>query len=208
MALMAAISLPNWFGAKLPSFAASYRLRSMAWYEKGHFAEALSDIDRSIAVDPGDMTMTAHQHRGNILLALNRLEEARVEYERTLKISAEDGGVWNNYGVVLDGLGRTNEALEAFRRAMEGHPPSRSAFLGMAFVQIRAGRLDEAAGALDRLDKLEKRPDAMVLAIRSVIARQRGDAAQAVALEQQARTLDPAAAAWAIERANNQGQKK
>ena len=206
MALMASISLPNWFGAQLPSFAVDYRLRSIAWYEKGHFPEALSDIDRSVALDPGDMA--ALHHRGNVLLALNRLEEARQEYERTLKINSEDAGIWNNYGIALDGLGRTNEALQAFRRAMECKPPSESAFLGLAFLQIRSGRLDDAAGILDQLDKLEKSPNAVVLAIRSVLARQRGDVAQAGALERQARALDPDAAAWAIERAANTGQKK
>ena len=41
MALMASISLPNWFGAKLPSFARDFLFRSIAWYEKGHFPEAL-----------------------------------------------------------------------------------------------------------------------------------------------------------------------
>jgi Flp pilus assembly protein TadD len=201
MALMAAISLPNWFGAKLPSFARDYLFRSIAWYEKGYFPEALSDIDRSIALDPGDAT--ALHHRGNVLLALNRFDEARLEYEQTLKITSEDAGVWNNYGIALDGLGRTNEALQAFRRAMECQPPSESAFLGLAFLQIKSGRLDDAAGALDQLEKLEQGPNAAVLAIRSVLARRRGDAAQAVALEQQARALDPDAAAWAIERATN-----
>jgi Tfp pilus assembly protein PilF/4-amino-4-deoxy-L-arabinose transferase-like glycosyltransferase len=206
MALMAAISLPNWYGAQLPSFALDYRLRSIAWYEKGHFPEALSDIDRSIALDPGDMA--ALHHRGNVLLALNRLEEAAQDYERTLKISSEDAGVWNNYGIALDGLGRTNEALQAFRRAMECQPPSESAFLGLAFLQIKSGRPDDVAATLDQLEKLEKRPNPVALAIRSVLARQRDDAAQADALERQARALDPDAAAWAIERATNRGQRK
>jgi hypothetical protein len=61
---------------------------------------------------------------------------------------------------------------------------------------------------LDQLEKQEKGPNAVVLAIRSVIARQRGDAAQAGALERQARALDPDAAAWAIERAANTGKKQ
>jgi predicted Zn-dependent protease len=78
----------------------------------------------------------------------------------------------------------------------------------MAFEQIRFGRLDDAAGILDQLDKLEKGPNAVVLAIRSVLARQHGDAAQAGALERQARALDPDAAAWAIGRATNKGQRK
>lgn len=34
MALMAAISLPNWPGIKLPSFSRDYLFRSMAWYKK------------------------------------------------------------------------------------------------------------------------------------------------------------------------------
>jgi Tfp pilus assembly protein PilF len=199
MALMASISLPNWFGAKLPSFARDFLFRSVACYEKGQFPEALSDIDRSVALDPGDVT--ALHHRGNVLLALNRFEEARQEYERTLKITSEDAGVWNNYGVALDGLGRTNEALQAFRRAMECKPPSKSAFLGLAFLQIRSGRLDDAAGTLDQFEKQEQGPNAMVLAIRSVLARLRGNVAQAGALERQARALDPDAAAWAIQRA-------
>jgi tetratricopeptide (TPR) repeat protein len=201
MALMASLSLPNWYGVKLPSFALDYRLRSIAWYEKGHFPEALSDIDRSLALNSGDMTSL--QHRGNVLLALNRLEEARMMYERTLKISSEDGGVWNNYGIALDGLGRTNEALEAFRRATQCRPPSQNAFLGMAFDQIHAGRLDQAAGALDALDKQVQEPDALVLAIRSVLARKRGQPAEADRLERQAHALNPDAAAWAIKRATS-----
>jgi Flp pilus assembly protein TadD len=206
MALMAAISLPNWFGVKLPSFAIDYRLRSIAWYEKGHFTEALSDIDRSIALDPKDMA--ALHHRGNVLLALNRFDEARQEYEKTFNFTSNDAGIWNNYGIALDGLGRTNEALQAFRRATECQPPSESAFLGLAFLQIKSGRPDDVAATLDQLEKLEKRPNPVALAIRSVLARWRGDAAQAVTLEQQARALDPNAAAWAIERATNGGQRK
>jgi tetratricopeptide (TPR) repeat protein len=206
MALVAALSLPNWYGVKLPSFAIDYRLRSIAWYEKGHFQEALSDIDRSIALDPSDMA--SQQHRGNVLLALNRFDDARQQYERTFKFTLEDASLWNNYAVALEGLGRTNEALEAFRRATQCQPPSRSAFLGLAFEQVRSGRLDDAAATLDGLAKVQPGPNAVVLAIRSVLAREHGDVAQAGALERQARALDPAAAAWAIERAGNKGERK
>jgi Tfp pilus assembly protein PilF len=199
MAVMASISLPNWFNAKLPTFARDYLSRSVAWYQKGHFQEALNDVDRSIALNPGD-TAALHQ-RGNVLLALNRLDEARQQYEQTLKIYSEDAGVWNNYGIALDGLGRTNEALQAYLRATQCQPPSPSAFIGLAFEDIRAGHPDAAARALDELDKNETGPNAVALAIRAVLARQHGDIAQANALEKQARDLDPAAAAWAIDHA-------
>jgi Tfp pilus assembly protein PilF len=202
---MAALSLPNWFGAKLPSFARDYLFRSIAWYEKGHFPEALKDADSSVALDPSEVT--ALQHRGNVFLALNRPQEAAQDYERALKTSSDDAAVWNNYGVALDGLGRANDALQAFRRATQCQPPSQNAFLALAFGQIRAGRLDEAAGTLDQLDKQGGGPNAVVLALRSVLARRLGQAAEAGALEGQARGLDPAAAAWALDRVNNTGHE-
>jgi tetratricopeptide (TPR) repeat protein len=198
MAVMAALSLPNWLGAKLPSFARDYLFRSIAWYEKGRFAEALNDIDRSVQLDSRDAT--ALHHRGNVLFALNRLPEAKDAYEQTLKLNPEDGSVWNNLGTTLDALGRNEEALQSFVRATQCQPPNQNAFLGIAFVQIRSGRLDDAVNALDQLERLQ-RPNAVSLATRSVVERRRGNAQAADNLERQARAIDPEAAGWAIDRA-------
>jgi 4-amino-4-deoxy-L-arabinose transferase-like glycosyltransferase len=204
MGVMALISVPNWIGAKLPTFGTDYLLRSIAWYEKGHFTEALADVNRSIALIPRD-TAVLH-HRGNVLLALNQFDAARQDYEETLKIIPGDSGVWNNYGIALNGLGRTNEALRAFYNSTECQSPSENGFLGLAFEQIRFGRIDDAAATLDRFQKLETGPNAVALIIRSVIAQKRGDVSQARALEAQARALDADAADWAIQQAANQAQ--
>lgn len=204
MAVMAALSLPNWFDAQLPNFARDYLFRSIAWYEKGHFPEALSDINRSVQLDPLDAT--ALQQRGNILLALNRLDEAKTDYEQTLKLTPDDGSVWNNYGDALEGLGQTNEAFQAFTRATQSQPPSHNAYLSLIFLQLRANHLDEAEALLAQLDKQSPGPeDAVRLAIRSILARKRGDTAQADALEQKARSLDADATSWAITRATMAG---
>jgi len=72
--------LANWFGVKLPNFAQDYYFRSCAWYEKGGLTEALKDINRSVELDP--YHGGAQQHRGNVLFALNRLEEASRAYEQ------------------------------------------------------------------------------------------------------------------------------
>jgi hypothetical protein len=48
----------------------------------------------------------------------------------------------------------------------------------------------------------------VALAIRSVLARERGDSAKAVELERQACELDRATATWAMERASNASHKK
>jgi len=196
--LMAALSLPNWFHAKLPSFARDLLFRSIACYEKGRFEEALGDINRSIELDPRDAT--ALHHQGNVLFALDRLEEARKSYAQVATLNPEDASVWNNLGTTLDALGRTEDALQAFGRAMEGKPPSRNAFLGTIFIQLRSGQLDQAAATLARLPKLGQAPDPVALATRSILERRRGNSRQAEELEQQARALDAKATDWAFER--------
>lgn len=197
--LMAALSLHNWFGVTLPNFAHDYQFRSMAGYDKGNFQQALADIDRSLALDPLD-SASLYQ-RGNVLFALNRLDDAAKDYEQTLKFIPGNAGVWNNLGMTLDELGRTDEALVAFQHATECTLPSKNAFLNSALIQIRLGRLDDATATLDKLDKLNGASEAATLAIRSVIERRRGNSRQADALEHSANLLDAVATRWAIEQA-------
>jgi tetratricopeptide (TPR) repeat protein len=108
--------------------------------------------------------------------------------------------LWNNLGATLEGMGATNEALAAFRRATECTPPRRNAFLGLALLQIRSGLLDDAARSLDKLHQLTPSNDPATLTARSVLARKRGNPEQADALEAQARSLDPDTVAWVLER--------
>ena len=136
-----------------------------------------------------------------MLFALGRMEEAGQAYEQALKLVPGDAGTWNNLGAALDALGRTEEALGAFRRATECELPSQTAFVGKASIEIRLGRLDAAAATLDQLATLQRSPSAPALALRSVLERRSGNGAQADALEEQARRLDPGAAAWAIDHA-------
>jgi len=198
MSLMAAISLPNWFGAKLPNFAQDYFFRSTASYEKGHYEEALRDVDQSLKLD--SLNVGSVEHRGNVLFALNRLPEARDAYEQTLKLIPGNSGVWNNLGATYEALGATNEALAAYQRATECKPPKPMAFLGMAFIQIRAGQLDAATATLDRLAALQPNPSLASVAARSVLERRRGHAQQADQLEQQVRARDASVMDWVIER--------
>ena len=196
---MAVLALPNWFGAKLPSFSRDYMFRSIACYEKGRFAEALADADRSTELNPRDAT--ALHHQGNVLFALNRLEDAQVAYAQALNLSPGEASIWNNLGTALQAAGRTEEALDAFRRATASSPPSLNAFVGIALIEFRSGNLEAATSALADLEKHEPRSNATVLVVRSLIARRRGEAHKADSLNEQAWRLDPDAAAWATKQA-------
>jgi tetratricopeptide (TPR) repeat protein len=155
-------------------------------------------VNQSLQLDA--LNVGALEHRGNVLFALNRLPEARDAYEQTLKLIPGNSGVWNNLGATDEALGATNEALAAYQRATECKPPKPMAFLGMAFIQIRAGQLDAATATLDRLAALQPNPSLASLAARSVLERRRGHAQQADQLEQQVRARDAAVMDWVIER--------
>ncbi len=200
---MTLLSVPNWFGVRLPSFSRDYLFRSIAWYEKGHYLEALPDVDRSVALDASEVT--ALQHRGNVLFALNRFEEARVAYEQTRKLSPGEAGTWNNLGATLEALGRVDEAIEAFRRATECSPPSQNAFVGMAALQIRAGHFDQAEATIELLEKQPGSSAATGLALRSIIARQQGNIGEASSLEGRARRLNPGVVLWLNNRVSGEG---
>lgn len=204
MAILATLSLHNWFHAELPSFARDYLFRSIAGYEKGQFDQALEDANASVQLDPRDAS--ALHERANVLFAMKRYDEARSAYQQMLALDPTEGAAWNNLGVTLDELGRTDEALNAFRRAIACDPPSNNAFLGIAFIELRSGRLEDCENALDRLSALQSAPDAATLALRSVLARKRGNPAEADTLERQARQLNPDLTTWAIQNATGQAK--
>jgi Tfp pilus assembly protein PilF len=199
MALMAALSLPNWAGIKLPSFSRDYLFRSMAWFDRGHFPEALADVDQSLRLDRTEIT--AMHHRANILLALDRLPEARAEFEQALRRSPDEAVIWNDYGAALEALGQTNNALQAYHHATHLVPPSLNAFLSAAILQIQLGQMDEATRTLDLLHEQQPNPSAMALALRSVIARRSGHEQEAARLEEKARRMDSDGATWIIDKA-------
>jgi tetratricopeptide (TPR) repeat protein len=197
--LMVVISLPNWFSARLPSFSRDYFFRSIAWYEKGHYQEALQDINRSVELYPAEAS--AQHHRGNVLFALNRFSDAEQAYEQALTLSPGEAGIWNNLGAALSNQGLNRQALQAYRRAMACKPPSRNAFLGAALIQVQLGSTNEAANSLNQFEKVAPGPNPTVLVLRSVLARKQGDIAKAETLEELARRLDPTTASWALQRA-------
>jgi Flp pilus assembly protein TadD len=173
--------------------------RSIAWYEKGNFAEALRDVSRSLELDSADAS--AWQQRGNVLFALDQAVPAKDSFQHALKLSAGEAVTWNNLGVVCEKLGETNSALAAFGAATKCNPPSKNAFVNLACLQLCTGLVSEAEQTVAALDRMSQSPNATTLALRSVVARFKPDAESAAALEARARALDNAAASWVFDRA-------
>ncbi|MBI5066593.1 MAG: protein kinase [Deltaproteobacteria bacterium] len=76
-------------------------------------------------------------------------EGARADLERAVRLYPGDPGSWHVYGVLLDNLGRSAEAIAAVERAVALDPLS-SSWLKLGQVQEGAGRIDLARASFER----------------------------------------------------------
>ena len=84
---------------------------------------------------------------------LSRPEESLEAYAENLRLDPSNTDGWVNAGFVLLQLGRLQEGLKAFEKALSQRPEDPLALYGIAAA--RAG-LGDGAGALQYLARLER----------------------------------------------------
>jgi tetratricopeptide (TPR) repeat protein len=104
---------------RLPDAEASLRI------QQGNNAAVLQCLDRTIAVAPSpEEVFVAHATKAAVLADMGRgdakrLEQAAQAYDQVLALDPRDPWTWHNKSVVLQQLGRYQEALDCNTRALE-----------------------------------------------------------------------------------------
>jgi tetratricopeptide (TPR) repeat protein len=104
---------------RIPDAEASVRI------QQGNNVAALQCLDRAIAVAPSEEErFVAYATKAAVLADLGqgdvkRLEQAAQAYDQVLAIDPRDPWTWHNKSVVLQQLGRYQEALDCNTRALE-----------------------------------------------------------------------------------------
>jgi len=80
---------------------------------------------------------------------------AAATYERILGIDPNDPEVLNNYSLVLHYTGRSEDALQHLRKALNLSPKHQRSWLTLGFVHKGAGRAGEAKQAFDRVLEID-----------------------------------------------------
>ncbi|HEX5315741.1 MAG TPA: tetratricopeptide repeat protein, partial [Candidatus Kapabacteria bacterium] len=84
-------------------------------------------------------------HRRGMLEAHHGdFEKAIESYEHALAMNPADSELLINYGVALDGAGRTEEALEIFERALSSNPSNDEALFNKGICFEKAERYEDA----------------------------------------------------------------
>lgn len=84
------------------------------------YTDAIEVGERAIERNPASGRLAAAA--GYALQKVYRSQEALACYQTAEKLRAADHELWNNRGIVLQDLGRMDEALIAYSRALEVHP--------------------------------------------------------------------------------------
>ncbi|MCB1615828.1 MAG: tetratricopeptide repeat protein [Pseudomonadales bacterium] len=122
------------------------RQRGMALYDKGDFKGAEEAYRQSLAIRDNSIT------RGNLansLKAQGRIDEAVMEYRKSLNINPRDAVVWYNLGnTYRDYFKQAGKAMESYRRAIEFQPLFSEAYLNLGILQANNNLPDEAINSL------------------------------------------------------------
>ena len=100
-----------------PSASDIFVRKGAQYMENGQLEIALRDLQHAVDLDPRNAE--AHNALAALYERLNRPEDAFSHYEKALSLDENDGNTLNNYGRLLCGQGKHEQAMGLFRRAID-----------------------------------------------------------------------------------------
>jgi protein O-GlcNAc transferase len=131
-----------------PEYFYALHLLGIIESQKGNAPLAVELIGRAIKVNPHDAS--AHANIGNVLLDLQRPEEALASYERALALQPDLAGALNGRGNALLDLKRPGEALASYERSLTHQPNHVEALNNRGNALIDLKRPGEALASYER----------------------------------------------------------
>lgn len=126
-------------------------------YDDGHYATAIDGLNRAVGLDP--TLMRAHDNLGLCYDRLGRFDEAVGSFEEANRLNrgTPTPSAWPplNYGVLLVGLGRYDEAEPLLRESLKANPRFPQAHYRLGVVLEKKGRAAEAVLELEEASRLD-----------------------------------------------------
>ena len=135
--------------------------QAQRYFQKGYEAQTNGDLDaaieyysRSIEIMP---TAEAHTFRGWAWSFKGEYETAIVECKRAIEVDPTFGNPYNDIGAYLIELGRHEEAIPWFRKAMTAkrYEPRHYPHFNLSRVYVKQGKIQEAIGEIKAALTLE-----------------------------------------------------
>ena len=120
--------------------------RGWVYEEQGEFSAAASDLEHFLSIDP-DADGFGSNVYANVLAGQGLFEEALVQAEKA--VSKQEGlGSFGSLGFAQVGMGRYEEAVKSYSRALEFDPRNAYALRGRAVAYRHAGKREKSEADL------------------------------------------------------------
>ncbi len=90
----------------------------------------------------------------------NRYVLAIEIYEKVLELNPEDVDTYNDMGLALHSIGKSDEAIEKLKKGTEVDPSFQRIWLSLGYVLVTSGRDEEAKGFFEKT--IEMDPDTVM----------------------------------------------
>ena len=158
-----------------------------ALFQQGKSEEAIASLEKALKIDPKHYK--AHNNMALASIDMGELELAEIHYRESLAIEPQ-ASIYNDLGYVLERQGMVEEAIEAYRSALEIDPQSATSHFNLATHLAREKQYAEAEKHLR--EALKTRQDAKVYTGLGAVLWQQGRADEAIENLQIAILEDPA----------------
>jgi hypothetical protein len=136
-----------WF----PSHAASYINRSVLYYNTGRFNQCIGDCHSAQVINP----QLGWQNMGSAYQAINEFQLGLACYDKALSFDPENYETLSNRCVILNKLGRNDEAVASATRSIEIRPTHYAAYNNRGTVYVVQNKIELAERDFERVLHLE-----------------------------------------------------
>lgn len=154
--LAEAAQLAERAGALDPDYPDLLALSAFISFEQNNYTAAVELGLKAVALEPRSAELNAYL--GALYDTLGRYEEAVEAYRRAMTLSPyHSAWIASNLGLTYCMMGRLAASERVFRQVVKHHPDYVRAYIGLAVVESRLGREEEArrsAAMVKRLDPL------------------------------------------------------
>jgi Flp pilus assembly protein TadD len=125
----------------------------IGWYNLGNVYSDEQDYPRALSAYRRSLRIKPNYYRcrfnlANTLAAAGQTEEADHAYLAAQELRKDDADLYNNRAVALLRLGREDEAVAGFNRALQLEPGKTSANLNLIIIFLQRGELEQAEAHL------------------------------------------------------------
>lgn len=137
-----------------PSYATAHQWYASYLAAAGRHNEAVVEAKTAYELEPFSLTIYSDYVRG--LYYAGQLDQAHSEALKLREMDSNFARAHYELGLVLEAQGKLDEAIGAFRKTLKISPDNITALTALGHAQALAGKKNEAARVIARLQELSK----------------------------------------------------